>query len=136
MTNEPVRAGRITTGQGSAGQITTGKSVWRRLPPSLREMADLVGEDITCAVALEYGGGFWRVPKAPDHARLLRLAEQAGREQAAGLCRTYGGHRIEVPLARRALVLWLYRRGWSALAITVRLCMSHAVVRRYIREGP
>ena len=130
MTNEP-----DSTGQSSAGQISTGKSVWRRLPPSLREMADLVGEDITCAVALEYGGGFWRVPKAPDHARLVRLAEQAGREQA-GLCRTYGGHRIEVPLARRALVLWLYRRGWSALAITVRLCMSHAVVRRYIREGP
>ena len=57
-------------------------------------------------------------------------------EQAGLLCRTYGGHRIEVPLARRALVLWPYRRGWSALAITVRLCMSHAVVRRYIREGP
>ena len=136
MTNEPDRAGQSSTGQISAGQSSAEKSVWRRLPLSLREMADLVGEDITCAVALEYGGGFWRVPKAPENARIVRLAEQAGREQAAGLCRTYGGHRIEVPLARRALVLWLYRRGWSALAIAVRLCMSHAVVRRYIRESP
>ena len=105
------------------------------LPPSLREIADHAGESIACAVALEYGGRSWRVPSRFDSPEAARLRAHVGDAPVRTLTLALGGHRLDVPLARRAVVYWLANRGWSAAGIAARLHMSVNVVRRYLREG-
>jgi len=46
-----------------------------------------------------------------------------------------GGDVLDVPIARRHVVLWLAAKGWSVTRIAARLHMTAGSVRRYIREN-
>ncbi|WP_420585805.1 helix-turn-helix domain-containing protein [Ruegeria sp.] len=105
------------------------------LPLSLREVADHAGAHIACAVALEFGGTVWRVPSHKTHPDAVRLRDLVGEAPVITLTLTLGGHSLDVPLARRAVVRWLAERGMGTTAIAARLHMTRSTVRRYMREG-
>ncbi|WP_419737792.1 hypothetical protein [Ruegeria sp.] len=105
------------------------------LPASLAEIADHAGREAALAIALEHGGQSWRVPardQSPDGQALIALL---GHAPAQALMQGCGGHVLEVPLARRAVVLWLAGRGMGTGEIARALRIATGTVRRYRREA-
>lgn len=105
------------------------------LPPALREIADHAGENIACAVAYKYGGTVWRVPVDSANPAAAELVALVGRAPVITLCLALRGESIAVPLARRAVVCWLARRGKRASEIADDLRISRRTARRYKREA-
>ena len=104
------------------------------LPAGLGEIADHAGREAALTIALEHGGQSWRVPARADHPEGQALTALLGRDAAQALIAGCGGHVMEVPLARRAVVAWLAGRGVHAPQIASLLRISRRTARRYIRE--
>ena len=77
------------------------------LPGSLPEIADHIGRDAACAIALAYGGMSWRVPSRLDSRGGHALAACVEEDAARILITAFGGHVLDIPLARRQVVSWL-----------------------------
>ncbi|WP_420010965.1 hypothetical protein [Tateyamaria sp.] len=105
------------------------------LPPSLREIADHAGENIACAIAYLYGGALWQVPSHVDAPAAERLVDLVGRGPVITLTLALRGVRFSVPLARRAVILWLMKRGCGASEIARDLKISQRTARRYMRTA-
>ena len=105
------------------------------LPGSLPEIADHIGRDAACAIALAYGGMSWRVPSRLDSRAGHDLAACVGGDAARILITAFGGHVLDIPLARRQVVSWLARRNLTAAQIAERLHITERSARRYIRQN-
>ncbi len=105
------------------------------LPGSLPEIADHIGRDAACAIALAYGGRNWRVPSRLDSMGGHGLAACVGKDAARTLIAAFGGHVLDIPMARRQVVSWLARRNLTAAQIAERLQITERSARRYIGQS-
>jgi len=105
------------------------------LPAVLDEIADHAGRDAALAIALAHGGRAWRVPRLLTDAEGRAMEQLVGPVAARALIEGCGGHVLEVPLARRAVVAWLGMEGLAASEIADRLRISQRTARRYLREA-
>jgi len=105
------------------------------LPAVLDEIADHAGRDAAMAIALAHGGQAWRVPARAESPKGRALEQLVGGDAAHALVEGCGGHVLEVPLARRAVVAWLGKQGLGASEIADRLRISQRTARRYLREA-
>ena len=108
---------------------------YETMPEGLAEIADHGGLEAALAIALAHGGRPWRVPAHRDSEPGRELVELVGTEAAQALIAGCGGDVLDVPIARRHVVLWLAAKGWSVTRIAARLHMTAGSVRRYIRES-
>ncbi len=109
--------------------LKSSPSAVRRLPPTLREIHDLVGRQATLALVERYGGTHVHVPRRcrDDHALTLLL----GREPAARFIHHFAGIRLYVAkmdavlrAARDAEIRRLYDSGLSAARLAQKYDLS------------
>lgn len=103
------------------------------LPHGLQQIADVAGIDVALQLAFAIAPERLHVPKSVQGTRLATLV---GKEAAAKIVAAYGGERIDIPLGKRALVLWLTEppRSLSVMQIAKHLKMSRRMV-QYIKNG-
>ena len=104
------------------------------LPGVLADIALLAGRGAALDLALKAGGTDLYVPKdlTDRHEHPIVLAIGAAPELVK-FAERYGGNRIYVPHARRALAVHLADRGIRTPDIASILGCSRASVRRYLR---
>jgi len=104
------------------------------LPAGLAEIADHAGREAAMHIALAHGGQVWRVPTSvvsDDGAALVRLIGMTSAKRLIWGC---GGDALDIPLARRAVAVWLAGQGQPPKEIARQLRMSASAVRRYLRQ--
>lgn len=105
------------------------------LPPSARELAEVIGLDATLALIEHYGGTRLYVPEhiGADHP----LARAIGMQAAHTLVEHYARDSIDVPRAWRAARAVLYRQIVAAYtdgATAASLARRHRCTERWIYE--
>ena len=107
------------------------------LPGVLADIAEAAGREAALEIALRFGGNPLRIPHPADISPGHPLAELVGLEAARAIAeRCGGGSAVEIPLARKAVVVHLTGKGLSATEIAVRLGISRYTARRYRRFSP
>lgn len=108
----------------------------RLLPGVLAEIADVAGRDVALKVALAHGGDDgWDVPRNLEQPTGQALADLVGDQAARAIIGRFGGEALSVPLARRALVVHLYKLGLNTTEVADNLSITRRTARRYRREG-
>lgn len=101
------------------------------LPGVLADIAEVVGRDGALDLALALGGQRVYVPSEPRLHPHHRLCTVLGAAAARLIAEHWPGETLEIPMARRALVQRLGRRGLSNAAIGRQLNLRIRTVRRY-----
>ena len=112
-------------------------AILRPLPGILAEIAEAVGDEVALRIALEHGGDDgWDVPRHIDSRAGHALRELVGEQAARIITARFGGDAIPVPLARRAVVQYLYGKGLTTAEVATRLGITRRTARRYRTEKP
>lgn len=112
------------------GRNITEAMVREALRPQVRELADHIGLERAMRLVETLGGLPTYVPHivAPDSS-ICQLIDQ---DLAEALAPIYGGDYLQLPLSRRAMVLWLASKGWTGARIAARLRCAQRTVQRMI----
>lgn len=93
---------------------------------------DVLGEDGTIDLLLEFSGTVLYLPKSPRNSTLAR---RFGVERVAALAERLGEMYVRVPSQNRWLAAILFQRGLSKADIARKLRISDVTVRKYLREA-
>lgn len=117
------------------------------LPPSIRDLVDLVGFSATMALVKAYGG--IHINKVPVHgarehgAIRARLIELMGEEAALKLIQVYSGERLYIARCEAALrderdrrIIADYDANTSAAVLALREGMTERNVRNILKRVP
>jgi hypothetical protein len=95
-------------------------------------MAEEIGREAALQLAYTFAPGRLYVPKRPEGGEIERVI---GSEAALKLAKAYGGYRIELPMAKPALIQLLRREGKEVTEIAKLLRMDLRTVRRHVNGG-
>jgi len=131
----PGRHGRTRPGYGGvSGNPENSTPAAGELPGVLAEIAAVAGREAALRLALEMGGETLYVPKPDRLTHGHRLVTAVGSACARRIAQRFAGESIDVPLARRALAVWLAGRDMSAAQIGRALSIRVQTARKYTRQ--
>jgi hypothetical protein len=107
----------------------TGIGSGEYLPQSLRPIINAIGEQKALELVSALGGTVVYVPRSPRGNTLLVRA--IGLQAAKRLGREFGGGHLELPLAGKAVAVWLKGKGLSNAEIArIQRCSTRTVANR------
>lgn len=117
------------------------------LPPSVREMVELIGLAPTLRLVEAYGGNVLRIPTGGRDTGATgmraRLVELLGEEATDRLIASYGGERITVARCAAALrdrrdrrMIEDYGRGVAVSRLAREHCLTERQVRNILKRTP
>jgi DNA-directed RNA polymerase specialized sigma24 family protein len=105
------------------------KSASELMPPSMRRIAAIIGEEKTFELISKLGGTMVYVAGKAQPETLL--VDAIGAAAARKLAKEFGGTHLDLPVATRAVTLWLKSRGHSNNEIArIQRISAHTVARR------
>lgn len=104
-----------------------------QLPGVLAEIEEVAGRKAALRLALAMGGAELRVPRPETISEEHCIAQAVGVEHARAIAGRFCGECLYVPMARRALVTYLFEDGSKVPEIAAQLGLSRQTVRRYRR---
>lgn len=104
-----------------------------RTPQSFRDLAEQIGETDAWTLVEAWGGARHYIPRdpGPDHP----LSRIFGAERAKAVAALLGAGHIEIPMMRRARVLRLAAKGYSAPDIAHRVGITDVRVRQILKHA-
>ncbi|WP_372069751.1 hypothetical protein P7L75_01385 (plasmid) [Tistrella mobilis] len=100
---------------------------------ALRDIAELIGDDLAMRLAASRGGQTWYVPRPdrlrPDHW----LIDLLGQEAALALCQRYGPGDMEIPSGYYVHAAARAREIGAAAGSTREIAARYGVTERWVR---